>query len=175
MTHPSWTDFLARLRLGQPDRLTQWLARIPLLEGIRKRHLVHIARLLHRRSYQAGEVVFRQGETGSGMYIIQSGSVRIVSEDRVRGEVQLAVLEAGQVFGEMALFDHAGRSASAACQTESVLYGFFDGDLDQLERTRPQAAARLLRNLGTSLALRLRHTNERLHEMEEGSSRAGFG
>ncbi|HNY32566.1 MAG TPA: cyclic nucleotide-binding domain-containing protein [Fibrobacteria bacterium] len=174
MTSPLWTDLLARLRSNQPDRLVEWLHKIPFLEGVHPRHLRQIARLLHRRTFEPGEVVFRQGETGSGMYIIQTGLVRIVSEDMVRGEVQLAVLEPGQVFGEMALLDHASRSASAVCQTESVLYGFFEGDLDQLERTRPQAAARLLRNLGLSLAVRLRHTNERLHEVEEGSARANY-
>ncbi len=53
-------------------------------------------------------------------------------------------------------------------------HGLFDGDLDQLERTRPQAAARLLRNLALAVSLRLRHTNERLREIEEGSSRGPF-
>jgi CRP-like cAMP-binding protein len=74
----------------------------------------------------------------------------------------------------MALFDHGPRSASALAQEDSVLYGLFDGDLDQLERTRPQAAARLLRNLALAVSLRLRHTNERLREIEEGSTRGPF-
>lgn len=172
--HPLWSDFVSRLRVGRPDRLVDWLVHVALFEGMQKRHLRHLARVLHRRTFESGEPIFRQGDIGSGMYLIQSGRVRIVAEDPVRGEIQLVILEAGHAFGEMALFDHSPRSATAIAHGECVLYGLFEGDLDQLERTRPQAAARLLRNLGLSIALRLRQTNERLHEMEEGSARGPF-
>ncbi len=172
--HPLWTDLVSLLRSGKPDRLVQWLGHVPMLEGTHRRHLAHLARILHRRTYEAGEGVFRQGDVGSGMYIVHSGRIRIVAEDPVRGEIQLSILEPGQCFGEMALFDHGPRSASALAQEDSVLYGLFDGDLDQLERTRPQAAARLLRNLALAVSLRLRHTNERLREIEEGSTRGPF-
>lgn len=172
--HPIWSDLVARLHVGRPDQLVDWLVNVPLFEGMHKRHLRHLARVMHRRAFDPGELIFRQGDIGSGMYLIQSGRVRIVAEDPVRGEIQLAILEPNHAFGEMALFDHAPRSATAVSHGESVLYGLFEGDLDQLERTRPQAAARLLRNIGLSIALRLRQTNERLHEMEEGSPRGPF-
>jgi CRP/FNR family transcriptional regulator, cyclic AMP receptor protein len=172
--HPLWSDLIARLRTGRPDQLVAWLATIPLFEGMRKRQLGHLSRMLHRREFESGQSIFRQGDIGSGMYLIQSGRVRILAEDLLRGETQLAILEPGQVFGEMALFDHSPRSATAVAQGPSVLYGLFEGDLDQLERTRPQATARLMRNIGLSLALRLRQTNDRLHEMEEGSSRGPY-
>ncbi|MEK7391026.1 MAG: cyclic nucleotide-binding domain-containing protein [Fibrobacterota bacterium] len=172
--HPLWTDFVSLLHVGRPDQMVDWLSRVAMFDGMHKRHLRHLARVLHRRAFEPGEAIFRQGDIGSGMYLIQSGRVRIVAEDPVRGEIQLVILEAGQAFGEMALFDHSPRSATAVAHGDCVLYGLFEGDLDQLERTRPQAAARLLRNLGLSIALRLRQTNERLHEMEEGSARGPF-
>ena len=172
--HPLWSDLVSRLHASRPDKLVDWLARVALFEGMHKRHLRHLSRVLHRRVFEPGEPIFRQADIGSGMYLILSGRVRIVAEDPVRGEIQLVILEAEQGFGEMSLFDHSPRSATAIAHEECVLYGLFEGDLDQLERTRPQAAARLLRNLGLSLALRLRQTNERLHEMEEGSARGPF-
>lgn len=172
--HPLWSDLVHHLHIGKPDLLVEWLSGVALFEGMHRRHLRHLARGLHRRTFESGEAIFRQGDIGSGMYLVQRGRVRIVAEDAVRGETQLVILESGQVFGEMSLFDHSPRSASAVAQGECVLYGLFEGDLDQLERTRPQAAARLLRNLGLSLALRLRQTNERLHEMEEGSARGPY-
>lgn len=172
--HPLWSDLVHRLHIGRPDKLVDWLAGVSLFDGMHRRHLRHLSRVVHRRCFDPGEAIFRQGDIGSGMYLIQSGRVRIVAEDSVRGETQLAILETGQVFGEMSLFDHSPRSASAVAHGECVLYGLFEGDLDQLERTRPQAAARLLRNLGLSLALRLRQTNERLHEVEEGSARGPY-
>lgn len=172
--HPLWSDLVSRLRIGRPDQLVGWLATIALFEGLRRRQLHHLSRMLHRREFEAGQSIFRQGDIGSGMYLIQSGRVRILAEDHLRGETQLAILEPGQIFGEMSLFDHSPRSASALAQGPCVLYGLFEGDLDQLERTRPQATARLMRNIGLSLALRLRQTNERLHDVEEGSSRGPY-
>lgn len=165
-----WSDLLARLTgQGRPDQLSDWLSRVPLLEGLARRHRRHLARMLHKRVYDPGEPIFRQGDIGSGMYFLFKGAVRIVSEDDVRGEIQLAVLEEGECFGELSLLDHAPRSASAVARERTVLYGLFEGDLDQLERTRPRVAIRILRNLGLSAALRLRQTNDRLRELEDNS------
>jgi len=166
--HALWSDLLARLTgLGRPDHLADWLAKIPLLEGLARRHRKHLSRMLHRRVYDPGEPVFRQGDIGSGMYLIYQGRVRIVSEVESRGEIQLAVLQQGECFGELSLLDHAPRSASALASEKTILYGLFEGDLDQLERTRPLVATRILRNIGLSTALRLRQTNDRLRELEE--------
>ncbi len=172
--HPLWSDLVSRLNFGRPDLLAAWFSGLALFDGMPRRHLRQLSRLFHRREFESGESVFRQGDVGSGMYLIQSGRVRILAEDHLRGETQLAILEPGQLFGEMALFDHSPRSASAVAQGGCVLLGFFEGDLDQLERVHPQISARLMRNIGFSLALRLRQTNDRLHEVEEGSSRGPY-
>lgn len=61
--------------------------------------------------YQNGEVIVRQGEVGDSMYVIQSGSAEVVEE--VGGKtVPLAVLNANDFFGEMALFGSQLRSAT---------------------------------------------------------------
>ena len=55
------------------------------------------------KKYEPGEYIFREGDTGSEVYIIQSGTVEVVKglED---SEVVLAALKKGEFFGEMALF-----------------------------------------------------------------------
>lgn len=167
-----WIDLLARLTgIGRSDKLADWLGTVALLDGLPRRDLHHLARMLHQRTFDAGEPVFRQGDIGSGMYFVYHGKVRIVSEDERHGEIQLAILEDGECFGELSLLDHAPRSASALAVGKCVLYGLFEGDLDQLERTRPHVATRILRNIGLSTALRLRQTNDRLRELEESTSR----
>lgn len=167
-----WVDLLSRLTgIGRPDKLADWLGGISLLEGLSGRDRGHLARMLHLRTFDPGEPVFRQGDIGSGMYFIFQGRIRIVSEDSQRGELQLALLEEGECFGELSLLDHAPRSASAIASGKCMLYGLFEGDLDQIERSRPHIATRILRNIGLSTALRLRQTNERLRELEESSSR----
>lgn len=168
---PIWADLVHRLRHGGQEKLVDWLRGVPLLSGLPRPVLRHLARHLHIRRYEDGEVVFRQGETGSGMYLVQKGRVRIVADLEPRGEVQLALLSEGSHFGEMSLFDDSPRSATALTQGETVLLGLFQGDLQQLERSRPQAANRFLRRLAVSLCERLRMTNERLADLEEGGVR----
>lgn len=63
------------------------------------------------REYADGEVVFMQGDEGDLMYVIQSGRVK-VSVNTSQGEVTIATLGKGDVFGEMALFEKKPRSAT---------------------------------------------------------------
>jgi CRP-like cAMP-binding protein len=63
------------------------------------------------KTYQGGEAIIREGETGNCMYVIQEGEVEVVS---VRGEeiIRLAVLKRGDFFGETALFAEETRTAT---------------------------------------------------------------
>ena len=63
------------------------------------------------KEYADGQIICRQGDPGQCMYVVQSGRVEILSEEG--GEVVLRELAAGEIFGEMALFDHQVRSATA--------------------------------------------------------------
>lgn len=63
------------------------------------------------REYPDGHVICRQGEQGDRMYVIQSGRVTVLLEDG-ETEVVIAQLKAGDIFGEMALFDRQPRSAT---------------------------------------------------------------
>ena len=68
--------------------------------------------------YQAGETIVRQGEPGQCMYVIQSGQV-VVAQEKAQSEVPLAVLNKGDFFGEMALFEREARSATVRALTDS--------------------------------------------------------
>jgi glyoxylase-like metal-dependent hydrolase (beta-lactamase superfamily II) len=72
-----------------------------------------------QKSYEPGEVIFREGTVGRHMYVIGSGSVSIVTM-KAEGEARLASLGKGDIFGEMALVDHLPRSASAVAGDEGA-------------------------------------------------------
>ena len=166
---PLWENLFHRFR-SEEESLPTWLQSHPLMRGLSERDVRHFAVLLHRRVYAEGEIVFRQGDIGSGFFLIRSGVVRLTAEDTARGNLPLASLTEGSVVGEMAIFDNSPRSATATAEEDSVLYGLFEGDLDRLQATRPTLAISLLRNLGTSLAIRLKVTNERLQELDAANS-----
>ena len=66
--------------------------------------------------FQPGDVIFREGEPGSSFYLIAEGTVRISKGEGEDAET-LDLIEAGQVFGEMAVIDGKPRSASAIAET----------------------------------------------------------
>jgi CRP-like cAMP-binding protein len=105
-------------------------------------------------------VIFREGDEGEDMYIIQTGRVAITK--RVKdGETTLAILEKGDFFGEMAILERQPRSASAEMVEAGdliVIKGEVFGDMI---KTNPEIAVRMLRKY----SIRLRETNLRLERL----------
>jgi CRP/FNR family cyclic AMP-dependent transcriptional regulator len=89
------------------------LARVDLFSTLNKKELQMLARSCQERTYPAGTTLFSQNDTGTGLYVIKSGTVKIMQAvDPDRAEVELATAGPGEVFGEMALLDDLPRSAS---------------------------------------------------------------
>ncbi|HYH17755.1 MAG TPA: cyclic nucleotide-binding domain-containing protein [Azospirillum sp.] len=76
--------------------------------------------VLSRRVYHSGQIVFREGEPGDVMYLVERGSVRIW-RGAADAPLEIAVIPHGGVFGEMAIFDGKPRMASASAAEETVL------------------------------------------------------
>jgi CRP-like cAMP-binding protein len=70
------------------------------------------------RIYADGEVIFKEGDIGNVMYVIHSGKVRITKKTDT-GDIMLAILDTGEIFGDMALFDRLPRSATATAMGEA--------------------------------------------------------
>jgi CRP-like cAMP-binding protein len=70
------------------------------------------------RHYSNGEIIFQEGEKGDVMYVIQSGKVKI-SKNSSSGDITMVMLQSGDIFGEMALFDKLPRSASATAEGDT--------------------------------------------------------
>lgn len=64
------------------------------------------------KSYKDGEIVVQQGATGNCMYAVQEGILAVVKEHDGRPPVQIAELKAGDIFGEMSIFEQEIRSAT---------------------------------------------------------------
>ena len=70
------------------------------------------------RTYTNAEIIFKEGDKGDTMYVIQSGGVTITKKTAA-GEITIANLAAGEIFGDMALFDKMPRSATARSSGEA--------------------------------------------------------
>jgi CRP-like cAMP-binding protein len=84
--------------------------------------------------------------------------VRLMAGD---AETTLATLEAGECFGEIALFDHGMRSADVVANKDSTLLRIGVGAVQKLAQDQPQIATPFLWALGRTLAARIRQDNKR--------------
>ncbi len=94
------------------------------------------------RVYPQDTMIFAEGMPGKELYIIQKGSVKItkIVNDN---EVLLAVLKAGDIFGEMSLIENKPRSASAIAFEDSTLLAVNKENFSRMVKTQPQLIARL--------------------------------
>ena len=143
------------------------LSRIPVFSSLSKVELRLIEKIVYLRNYQQNEVIFIEGEPGAGMYIIESGKVRICLGPHADEEHEIALLEPGDFFGELALIDDHPRSATAAAIIATRLVGFFRSDLISIINRNPQMGVKIQENIMQILVRRLRITDQRLSDVCE--------
>jgi len=137
-----------------------FLTQSPLFRNLDESERVQILIIGQVRSVKAGEVLFREGDAGDGLYVVMKGSVRI-SKQGATGEEALAVLEPPAFFGEMALIDLATRAADAIANEDSDLFFIPLQELRSVIDAYHKLALKILYALCQVLAERLRETNER--------------
>jgi CRP-like cAMP-binding protein len=108
----------------------------------------------------AGTVVFSEGEVGTEMYVIQSGSVDVFKKAARGEEKLLATLEKGDFFGEMSILEDVPRTASARAKTDCELLKINQSTFDEMLRHNGEIAVRMLRKLSR----RLRETTKLLEQ-----------
>jgi CRP-like cAMP-binding protein len=110
--------------------------------------------------FAPGHVLFKEGEDGDEMFIIQSGKVAIKKKVK-DGDATLAVLEKGDFFGEMAILERLPRSASAEVLEEGDIIVINGETFGDMIKTNPEIAVRMLRKQ----SIRLRETNRQLEQV----------
>jgi len=102
------------------------------------------------KTFPPGTVLFKEGESGREMFVIQSGKIRISKQ--VRGEEQvLATLGAGEFFGEMAILNNKPRSASATVVEESKCLVIDPKTYELMLKNNVEIAVRMIKKLASRL------------------------
>lgn len=160
MDLPIWNTILRR-KQDSVKEIFEFLKKNSLFESMKKKEIWEVSRLIHRRSYAPGEIIFRQGQVGAGLFLIMNGSVNIYS-DQENVRVQLAHLSTGAFFGELSLFSDVPRSATAIAKEDSILLGFFQPELETLIHTKPRIGTSIVLSLTRLITKRLIDTNKLL-------------
>jgi len=134
------------------DEKVELLRGVQLFAGVGPEALGWIADRAHEVDYPSGRWIVRQGEVGTGFFLIVSGRARVI-----RGDDLLSEIGPGEFFGELSVLDQQPRTAHVITDDPTVCLALASWDLDALLETHPRIAVALLRGL----ARRARATTER--------------
>jgi CRP/FNR family transcriptional regulator len=134
------------------------LGSVPVFSALGPDDLAQVAQVAVPRTFEAGQVVFLEGDASDTCYVIRTGHVRAIREHSDGRSITLANFGPGDFFGELAMFDEERRSATVEALDATETIGILGGDMRRLLREHPDIAVKLLAALGR----RLRETNERL-------------
>jgi CRP/FNR family cyclic AMP-dependent transcriptional regulator len=133
---------------------------VPLFASLHDEAAQELLTLLQRRDVASGTGLFRAGDKGDSMYLIQSGRVRISVDDEDGHEIVLAELAQGDFFGEMAIIDGKQRAAGAAVIEDAHLLMLSRENFLRFINSNPGVALEML----SAVFQRLRHTDKMLQQ-----------
>lgn len=103
------------------------------------------------RVFETGEFIFREAEPGDTMFIVLSGQVEILKRTTRGANRQLALLNQGDIFGEMSLLDTLPRSASAVAKERTEVLAIQEDGFEKLLARNPQFGIKLMKSLSKKL------------------------
>jgi CRP-like cAMP-binding protein len=134
----------------------------PLLANFGANELQLLSSYGDSRSYQADEIVIRQGEDNDILFLVLKGKLEVIQDDM--NSKPVAVLEAGDSIGEVSVFDPGPASATVRAGTEAEVWLITRDSMDRLHAANPKVAYRLLSRIATCLSKRLREMNDKLFD-----------
>jgi CRP-like cAMP-binding protein len=138
--------------------IVELLGRVPVFSTLEHDDLERIAGLAVPRTFEPGQIVFREGDASDTCYVVRSGRARAVREHPDGRTITLATFGPGDIFGELAMFEDELRSATVEAVQRTSVVAVLGPDMHRLMAKHPEISIRLVVALGR----RLRETNDRL-------------
>ena len=163
-------NVLKWVRFGRADAQGPGLPEPQIFEVLSRRERRRVERSMRVLTLPAGTHVFNRGEVDDRMYVVLEGGVEIRREPSEVPEQGRVMVGPGDFFGEMALVDHAPRSASAVSNCHTRLLCLSRAEFVALSERHPRIGIKMIFHLSQVVAERLRRTNRLLKEAGERRS-----
>ena len=156
-----WTIALNKLdtmRLFGCDTNAQkveMLKNIPIFHELTRKEILEVDELLHERIYEKDEIIFEEGDSGHGIFVIVSGKLRAdPSHKLLKNEV--LDFGPGELVGELSLFDQAPRTAKVVAVERTVTVALFQAEFSSLLLKNKSIGAKVLVEIARTLSRRAR-------------------
>ncbi|MBN1232495.1 MAG: cyclic nucleotide-binding domain-containing protein [Candidatus Coatesbacteria bacterium] len=142
---------------------------LEIFKYLTENEIKSLAGVFKLRTYQSGEIVFREGDAGESLFIVLNGKIKILgqkelyNDEEAKNESQEILLNEilkGRTFGEMALLDKKPRCASAIAAVTSEVLELTRADFINLSDSNPVISNKIYRALGELLSLKARKITE---------------
>ena len=124
---------------------------VSIFSGLSEQEFAFLTSHLLQRKYAAGELIFGEGDPCAGLYVVQSGNVRIFKSSASGREQVLSIDGPGSSIAELPVFDGGAYPASAQAVSDSTLLFFSRQDFQSLCLQHPHVALKVLRVIGGRL------------------------
>lgn len=170
------------LAVNRSNSIHHFLKRINILKNFTDHEIWTLTKYMHMRNFTAREVIFKEGDTGLGFYIIFDGRVEIYSKsgDELEGNTsqkmsRVAELGKYDYLGELAIIDSLRRRNATAITPESAsLLAIFKPDLDEMIENHPIVASKFLQSIAIIISNRfyavtseLKLSKEKIERLEK--------
>lgn len=143
------------------DQLKQIAGGVPAFKGLTSSQLHKLLKLGELKTYERGQVLCGEGEESTEMYVLLGGELAVTSAG-----LELSLLPAPNMVGEMSLITGLPRCATLEVRADATVFEIPQVALNDLLQRSPELAARVYRNIITSLCGKLREANaEVLHAL----------
>ncbi len=160
-------EIIEEKKVAHPsDRAPLTLGEMQVLSGLSPRTLPSLPDCVVERSFEPGQRIFSEGDSGDEIYFVRKGSVRIELPLARNLSHHVATVSRGDFFGELAFLDGGLRSAAAVATGTVHLYGLSRSRFERARSEDPTLTA-IQGQLARALAIRLRHTDLELRVMAE--------
>ncbi|MGE5616337.1 MAG: SLC26A/SulP transporter family protein [Bacillota bacterium] len=163
-----WAEdqLLARPGAERPTEDEIALEALDLFAGFEPAERYAAAARLERREYRRNEVVAREGDHGSELFIIVKGSATGRVRTSTGRETRLMSFAPGTIVGELGLLDEEERSATIVADEELVCLVLARAEFEAMMRDEPGIALKLLANLSREISWRLRRANRMISDFD---------
>jgi CRP/FNR family transcriptional regulator, cyclic AMP receptor protein len=137
--------------------VTSLLENVPIFAGLDGQSLQLLLEHTVEQNHTGGEVIVKEGEKSSSMFVIASGMVRVCKNFGLPGEIELATLGPKEFFGEMCIVDTLPRCATIQAREPSTVFSISSMAFYRLYKTMPAQHSILVLNIARDLSRRLRN------------------
>ena len=141
------------------------LTGIPFFADLNDRELEEVAKILKKKTYKPGDVIFTETRDGESLYILRKGEVKACKTAPDGQLFTLTVMKDGDIFGEMSFLDGRPRSATIVAISDLEIFVMERKDFEGLVDKEPWVVYKLMRNIVYTIHAIVRGMNTRYMDM----------